>query len=371
VTSVLGGGLEIAHGVGLAESQSPSDVEIAACGGGHRGIRRVRARDECAEAAAGFDDAGGFQLPVCAGHGVDGQTQLTSQFTYRRQPDAGRQRAITDGIDDLVSELVEQRTTGLPVDPQPFPLLHLLSIPQSGYLGGVRITVLSGAGISAESGVPTFRDDKNGLWAKFDPYELSSTQGWLRNPERVWGWYLWRHYLVATVEPNPGHLAVAAWQDHAEVSVVTQNVDDLHERAGSSPVHHLHGSLFEFRCDTCGLPYTGELPEMTEPALEVEPPTHDCGGLIRPDIVWFGEPLPEEPWQRAVEATTSADLLVVVGTSAIVYPAASLPELALARGTVVIEVNPEPTPLSDSATITVRETASQALPTLLQRLPAV
>ncbi len=111
--------------------------------------------------------------------------------------------------------------------------------------------------------MPTFRDDKNGLWAKFDPYELSSVQGWERNPERVWGWYLWRHYLCGTVEPNDGHRAVAAWQDHAEVSVVTQNVDNLHERAGSSPVHHLHGSLFEFRCATCGLPYTGELPEMT------------------------------------------------------------------------------------------------------------
>lgn len=98
----------------------------------------------------------------------------------------------------------------------------------------MRVTVLSGAGISAESGVPTFRDDKNGLWARFDPYELSSTQGWERNPERVWGWYLWRHYLVADVAPNPGHQAIAEWQDHAEVSVVTQNVDDLHERAGST-----------------------------------------------------------------------------------------------------------------------------------------
>jgi NAD-dependent deacetylase len=235
----------------------------------------------------------------------------------------------------------------------------------------VRITVLSGAGISAESGVPTFRDDKNGLWAKFDPYELSSVQGWQRNPERVWGWYLWRHYLVGRVEPNDGHRAVAAWQDHAEVSVVTQNVDNLHERAGSSPVHHLHGSLFEFRCATCGLPYNGELPEMREPALEVEPPSCHCGGLIRPDIVWFGEALPEEPWQRAVEATSTADVLVVVGTSSIVYPAASLPEMALAGGVVVVEVNPEPTPLSSSATITVRESASTALPTLLQRLPAL
>ena len=231
--------------------------------------------------------------------------------------------------------------------------------------------MLSGAGISAESGVPTFRDDKNGLWARFDPYALSSTQGWRDNPERVWGWYLWRHYLVANVEPNAGHRAIAAWQDHVQVSVITQNVDDLHERAGSAPVHHLHGSLFEFRCACCDMPYTGALPEMTEPALEVEPPVCHCGGLIRPDIVWFGEPLPDEPWQRAVEATEAADVMVVVGTSAIVYPAAGLAELALSRGTAVIEVNPKVTPLSRSATISMRETASQALPGLLQRLPAL
>jgi NAD-dependent deacetylase len=236
----------------------------------------------------------------------------------------------------------------------------------------MRVTVLSGAGISAESGVPTFRDDKNGLWARFDPYELSSTQGWLNNPERVWGWYLWRHNLVSTVEPNDGHRAIAAWQDYAEVSVVTQNVDDLHERAGSAPVHHLHGSLFEFRCASCDFPYSGALPEMPEPALEVQPPRCPrCGGLIRPDIVWFGEQLPEEPWQQAVEATQAADVMVVVGTSAIVYPAAGLADLALSRGTVVIEVNPEPTPLSGSATVSIRESASRALPGLLQRLPAL
>lgn len=235
----------------------------------------------------------------------------------------------------------------------------------------MRVTVLSGAGISAESGVPTFRDDKNGLWARFDPYELSSVEGWLQHPERVWGWYLWRHHLVGRVDPNAGHRAVAAWQDHAEVNVITQNVDDLHERAGSSPVHHLHGSLFEFRCADCARSYTGVLPEMAEPALEVEPPVCNCGGLIRPDIVWFGEALPHGPWQHAVEATEAADVLVVVGTSAIVYPAAGLPESALARGTPVIEVNPDPTPLSASATVSLRDTASTTLPTLLQRLPAL
>ncbi len=235
----------------------------------------------------------------------------------------------------------------------------------------MRIAVLSGAGISAESGVPTFRDDRNGLWTRFDPYELSSTQGWSKHPERVWAWYLWRHHLVRRVEPNDGHRALAAWQDHADVEIVTQNVDNLHERAGSACVHHLHGSLFAFRCDLCDTVYAGPLQEMPEPALEATPPRCGCGGLIRPDIVWFGEALPSGPWDAALDAVLGADLLVVVGTSSIVYPAAGLPELALARGTVVVEVNPEPTPLSASATISIRESASTALPVLLQRLPAL
>jgi NAD-dependent deacetylase len=250
------------------------------------------------------------------------------------------------------------------------------SIQQTSYFGDVRVrvAVLSGAGISAESGVPTFRDDENGLWARFDPYELSSTQGWQQHPERVWAWYLWRHHLVQRVEPNDGHRAVAGWRDHpgvTDVTVITQNVDNLHERAGSTAVHHLHGSLFEFRCDACGLRYTGPLPDVPEPVLELAPPVHTCGGLIRPDIVWFGEPLPDTPWQAAVDAVSTADVVVVVGTSGLVYPAAGLPDLALSRGAVVVEVNPEPTPLSDSATVTIRESASTALPGLLQRLPVL
>jgi NAD-dependent deacetylase len=235
----------------------------------------------------------------------------------------------------------------------------------------VQVTVLSGAGISAESGVPTFRDVETGLWAKVDPYEISSEQGWRRHPEKVWAWYLWRHHLMGSVQPNNGHLAVAAWQDYAEVHVVTQNVDNLHERAGSTRVYHLHGSLFEFRCDRCQAGYDEELPAMSEPVAAVPPPRCSCGGLIRPDVVWFGEPLPDAAWQRSVEAVSNADLVVVVGTSGIVYPAAGLPELALANGIPVVEVNPEPTPLSDSATVTLRETAAGALPSLLQRLPAL
>jgi NAD-dependent deacetylase len=233
----------------------------------------------------------------------------------------------------------------------------------------IRIAVFSGAGISAESGVPTFRDDETGLWSKYDPYEISSTDGWQRHPERVWAWYLWRHHLVKEVQPNDGHRAVAMWQDFADVTVVTQNVDDLHERAGSHTVHHLHGSLAEFWCDACGSRYHGPLPEMPEPQLEKAPPPCECGGLIRPGIVWFGEQLPDEPWQASVEAVATADLVVVVGTSGLVYPAAALPEMALARGAAVIEVNPEPTALTSSVTASLRESAGSALPTLLQRLP--
>jgi NAD-dependent deacetylase len=233
------------------------------------------------------------------------------------------------------------------------------------------VVVLSGAGISAESGVPTFRHVETGLWAKVDPYEISSADGWRRHPDKVWAWYLWRHYMMKSVEPNDAHSAVAAWEDYAEVHVVTQNVDDLHERAGSSRVYHLHGSLFAFKCDRCGTPYDGELPAMPEPVEAVEPPTCACSGRIRPDVVWFGEDLPAEAWARSLDAVTAADVAIVVGTSAIVYPAAGLPELALANGIPVIEVNPERTPLSDHASISLRESAATALPSLLQRLPAL
>src|SRR3984957_8779665 len=177
--------------------------------------------------------------------------------------------------------------------------------------------------------------------------------------------------MMACVQPNNGHLAVAAWQDYADVHVVTQNVDNLHERAGSKHVYHLHGSLFEFRWARCQREYRDELPAMDEPVASIDPPRCSCGGLIRPNVVWFGEPLPDEAWQRSVDAVTAADLVIVVGTSSIVYPAAGLPELALANGTAVIEVNPERTPLSDAATVSLREPAAGALPGLLQRLPAL
>ncbi|MEB3021113.1 NAD-dependent deacylase [[Mycobacterium] crassicus] len=233
----------------------------------------------------------------------------------------------------------------------------------------MQVAVFSGAGISAESGVPTFRDDEVGLWAQYDPYEVSSIDGWNRHPELVWAWYLWRWQLSRRVEPNLGHRAIADWEQHAKVHVITQNVDNLHERGGSSTVHHLHGSMFEFRCADCDHPSNPVMPELTEPVLEVAPPVCDCGGLIRPGVVWFGEDLPDGPWNAAVEAIDAADVLIVVGTSGVVYPAASLPERALDQGKTVIQVNPEPTPLSDRVTVHLRTTASAALPGMVQRLP--
>ncbi|MFZ0833760.1 MAG: NAD-dependent deacylase [Mycobacterium sp.] len=232
----------------------------------------------------------------------------------------------------------------------------------------MRVTVLSGAGMSAESGVATFRDAHTGLWETFDPEELASPGAWQRQPDVVWAWYLWRHHLVRGVQPNEGHYALAEWQNHADVHVVTQNIDNLHERAGSRHVAHLHGSLFDFRCSRCGGHYQSELPDMPEPVEAVDPPLCECGGHIRPGVVWFGEALPDEPWQRAVDAVAGADVVVVVGTSGIVYPAAGLPSAALAQGIPVVEVNPDSTPLSSVATLTVRDTAAKALPRLLDRL---
>jgi NAD-dependent deacetylase len=230
------------------------------------------------------------------------------------------------------------------------------------------VTVLTGAGMSAESGVETFRDAHTGLWETFDPEELASPRAWRRQPEVVWAWYMWRYHLVRSVKPNPGHIAVADWQRRADVRVVTQNIDNLHERAGSERVAHLHGSLFDFRCSRCGSQYHGALADMPVPVEALDPPRCACGGAIRPGVVWFGEALPDEPWQEAVDAVAGADVLIVVGTSGIVYPAAGLPAAALAQGIPVIEVNPDTTPLSSSATATVRDTAARALPGMLDRL---
>ncbi|MBB3036062.1 SIR2 family NAD-dependent protein deacylase [Hoyosella altamirensis] len=227
------------------------------------------------------------------------------------------------------------------------------------------ITVLSGAGMSAESGVPTFRDAQTGLWERFDAAALATPEAWNRDPDFVWSWYMWRHHLVRATAPHAGHLALAQWEHSADVTIVTQNVDDLHERAGSSHVHHLHGSLFHFRCAQCSFAYSDEVDD-SEPHESPRPPPRcqRCGGQIRPDVVWFGEMLPSKPWEAGVQAVDSCDVLLVVGTSGLVYPAAGLPQIAHEKGIPTIEINPDETPLSRECTVSLRMSAATALPIL-------
>lgn len=203
-----------------------------------------------------------------------------------------------------------------------------------------RIVVFSGAGMSADSGIPTFRGGNNGLWQQFDPEDLATPQAWRRNRDLVWGWYEWRRGLVAAAQPNPGHLAVAEMQRRFGAKVVTQNVDDLHERAGASDVVHLHGSLFAPRCDTCAHPHPlGDAPK--DIRRELAPPRCTrCDGYVRPGVVWFGEGLDDKTVTRACDAIARCDLLLIVGTSGVVYPAAGMVDLA-PDGAVVIEINPQ------------------------------
>ncbi|MCX7929351.1 MAG: NAD-dependent deacylase [Chlorobi bacterium] len=233
--------------------------------------------------------------------------------------------------------------------------------------GAQRFAVLTGAGISAESGVATFRDP-NGLWAQFRPEELASMPGFLANPERVWQWYQYRRHIIESVRPNPAHLALA----HLEVLVpdlvlITQNVDRLHQRAGSRHVLELHGNLEENHCAQCGTPYRHEI----EPALTSPPRCPSCGGLIRPSVVWFGEMLPADVLEEAERAARRAEVFLVIGTSAEVYPAAALPLLAWEHGATVIEVNPAPTPLSTIAHATIGEKAGIAMPALVSLIAAL
>lgn len=236
-----------------------------------------------------------------------------------------------------------------------------------------RVVVFTGAGISAESGVPTFRDDLTGLWARFDAERLATPEAFHADPDLVWGWYEWRRARVRRVGPNAGHLAVATIEARLPGSVViTQNVDDLHERAGSHAPVHLHGSLFAPRCvaeagHPAALPEVGDGQD-TDPGdgRRLPPPrcVH-CGALVRPGVVWFGEALPEAALTAAVEAAAACDVLLTVGTSGVVHPAAEIPRIAARCGATVIQVNPEPTPLDPVCAVNLRGSAAQVLPALV------
>ena len=226
-----------------------------------------------------------------------------------------------------------------------------------------RIAVLTGAGMSAESGIPTFRDATSGLWSKFDPMQLASEEGFREDPALVWRWYAWRRELVGAAQPNAGHLALAAAQSLFEsFDLITQNVDGLHARAGSTPIE-LHGNLMRTSClDRCGFV---EHDVQRLPAGE-PPRCPACGAWLRPGVVWFGEMLDAATLQLAQERAARCDVMLVIGTSGLVYPAAGLPAEALRHGANVIVVNPETSELDDLATVVVRGPAAVEVPALLQ-----
>ena len=231
------------------------------------------------------------------------------------------------------------------------------------------VAVLTGAGISAESGIPTFRDP-DGLWEQFDPQELANVEAFLNNPELVQGWYRHRRQLVEEAAPNDGHRALAALEAHVPaLSVITQNVDDLHNRAGSDTVIELHGNITHNYCMDCERPAEAAT---VDAAIQDGAPARcpECDGLIRPDVVWFGERLPPDAVERADAATRQADVFLSVGTSAVVYPAAQFPLDARAHGAYVAEINPDTTGITNEVDESIRAPAGTALPALRDAVAA-
>jgi NAD-dependent deacetylase len=229
--------------------------------------------------------------------------------------------------------------------------------------GAERVVALTGSGVSAESGVPTFREAQSGLWEKFDPRELATPEAFARDPRLVWEWYDWRRTLVERAEPNAGHLALAELERRfSAFNLVTQNVDGLHQRAGSRMVTELHGNILRSKCSLEGTMVEDYAPD------EAPPPCPRCGAPLRPDVVWFGETLPTEAFQVASEAARACDLFLSVGTSSLVYPAAVLPFEGLENGAVLVEVNPDETPLSAHADQILRGPAGEMLPRLVEAI---
>ncbi len=229
-----------------------------------------------------------------------------------------------------------------------------------------KIVVLTGAGISAESGIPTFRGE-GGLWKQYRPEELATPEAFARNPALVWEWYDWRRQIIARSQPNPAHRILAEMEEFfPHFTLITQNVDGLHQAAGSKKVLELHGNIWRVRCVR-----EGTVSENREVPLKEIPPRCRCGALLRPDVVWFGEPLPGDVLEKAFAAAEECDIMLVIGTSAVVQPAASIPLVALRRGASVVEINPQETPLSRYATEVLRGKAGEVLPALWERWKSI
>ncbi|MFQ6006622.1 MAG: NAD-dependent deacetylase [Woeseia sp.] len=228
------------------------------------------------------------------------------------------------------------------------------------------VCVLTGSGISAESGVPTFREAQTGLWEKYDPHELATPEAFLKDPELVWKWYRWRRDLVTAVEPNAGHKALVDLAAKLrKLTLITQNVDGLHQRAGSDEVIEFHGNIFEDRCLV-----EGRIVEDAPDTFGKIPTCPACGGNLRPGVVWFGEAIPEDALTGAMTAASDCELFFSIGTSSLVWPAAGLAETAQQGGAMIVEVNPSPTPQSKLSDYCLGGNAGAMLPELVSRLAA-
>ena len=225
-----------------------------------------------------------------------------------------------------------------------------------------RVVVLTGAGVSQESGLRTFRDAQAGLWSQYKPEDLASPEAFTRDPKLVWDWYAWRREAIKGVRPNPGHYALVEMEKLVpEFTLITQNVDGLHRFAGSQNVLELHGNIQKVRCSQCGL-----FTETWVDDPDSVPTCSSCGGLLRPDVVWFGEPLPRGELETAVKASRACQVFFSIGTSGVVQPAASLAHAARNNGSVVVEINAEPTPLTPKVDFAFHGKSGELLPDLVK-----
>lgn len=224
------------------------------------------------------------------------------------------------------------------------------------------VCILTGAGVSAESGVPTFREAQDGLWARYEPTDLATPEAFLADPVLIWRWYRWRRELVADAKPNAGHIAIAQLSELVpRLTLVTQNVDNLHQRAGSRDVIEFHGNIFEDRCFADGSLQAGD-------DVTAVPLCSDCGSNLRPGVVWFGESIPEHALNESCAAATDCDLFLSIGTSSLVYPAAGLADLAKRNGATVVEINPNPTTNATSFDVSIAANSGFVMPELINSL---
>lgn len=221
-----------------------------------------------------------------------------------------------------------------------------------------KIVFVTGAGISQESGIPTFRG-KDGLWRNYNAMELATIDAFYENPKLVWEWYNERRENIFSVSPNQGHKAIAELEKYAKVIILTQNIDGLHQKAGSSKVLELHGSIVKIKCTVCDF-----RDEIITKFSEI-PPLCKCGNILRPDVVWFGESLQEDVWKHAMIQAGQCDLMIIVGTSLVVSPANTLPIYAKQNNAYLIEINPEKTEMSSEMDLTINDTSANVLPKIV------